>query len=68
MADHFVVEADRRPVGVAVRGPSGFTFFSSDAAFLPLEGRAFPRARALVNSVAKFARRNRVSDAAAPRP
>lgn len=67
MSDHFVVEADRRPVGVAVRGPQGFKFFSSDAAFLPLEGRAFPRARTLVNSVAKFARRNAAGDAPQPR-
>ena len=59
MSERFVVEADRRVVGVAVRGPGGFRFFSSDAAYLPLEGRIFARAKALSNAVTKMARKRR---------
>lgn len=56
MSDRFVVEADRRVVGVAVRGPGGFRFFSSDPAYQGLEGRVFPRARAVARSVARIRR------------
>lgn len=56
MSERFVVEADRKVVGVAVRAPGGFKFFSSDAAYLPLEGRTFSRARVLAASVAKITR------------
>jgi len=59
MSDRFAVEADRKVVGVAVRAPGGFRFFSSEPAYFALEGRIFPRARALVQSVAKFARKLR---------
>jgi hypothetical protein len=59
MSERFVVEADRRIIGVAVRGPGGFRFFSSDAAYLPLEGRTFARAKALANAVTKMARTRR---------
>lgn len=58
-SDRFVVEADRRVVGVAVRGPGGFRFFSSDPAYRDLEGRTFPRARALAHSAAKIRRAER---------
>lgn len=68
MSDRFVVEADRRVVGVAVRSPGGFRFFSSDAAYARLEGRTFARARTLANSVARIARARRRSDGAARRP
>jgi hypothetical protein len=56
MQDRFVVEADRRVVGIGVRVPGGFRFFSSDPAYLPLEGRTFTRAKGLVRKVADFAR------------
>lgn len=59
MSERFVVEADRRVVGVAVRFPGGFKFFSSDTAYLPLEGRTFARAKALAHSVAKITRAQR---------
>ena len=42
MSDRFVVEADRRVVGVAVRVPGGFKFFSSDPHYLALEGKLVP--------------------------
>lgn len=56
MSDRFVVEADRRVVGLAVRSPGGFKFFSSDQAYAHLEGRTFARARSLSNAVAKVGR------------
>ena len=59
MNDRFVVEADRRVVGVAVRSPGGYRFFSSDREFDRLEGRTFARARSLANSVARISRRLR---------
>jgi len=55
MSDRFAVEAGRRVVGVAVRTPGGFRFFSSDPDFFILEGRVFPRRRALVQSAAEIA-------------
>ena len=38
MTGHFVNEADRTVVGVAVRVPGGFQFFSSYKDFRCLEG------------------------------
>ncbi len=55
--DRFVVEADRKVVGVAVRVPGGFKFFSSDPDFSALEGKSFSRARAMFRRVAQIARR-----------
>jgi hypothetical protein len=57
--DRFVVESDRRVVGIAVRSPGGYRFFASDEDFDQLEGRTFARARALASSVAKISRRLR---------
>jgi hypothetical protein len=56
MQDRFVVEANRKVVGIGVRVPGGFRFFSSDPSFLPLEGRTFTKARSLVHKVAQFAK------------
>lgn len=56
ISDRFVVEADRKVVGIAVRSPGGFKFFTSDRAFGRLDGRTFARARALTNAVAKISR------------
>lgn len=61
MSDRFVVEADRRVVGVAVRVPGGFKFFSSDPAYFSLEGKLFARARAMAGRVAQITRRRRRS-------
>ena len=55
MSDRFAVESDRRIVGLAVRAPGGFKFFSSEPRFFALEGRIFPRFRALARSVARIA-------------
>ena len=59
MSDRFVVEADRRVVGVAVRVPGGFKFFSSDPNYLALEGKLFARARGMFRRVSELARRKR---------
>lgn len=59
MSDHFVVEADRRVVGVAVRVPGGFKFFSSDPDYFALEGKLFARARAMAQRVAQIRRQRR---------
>ena len=56
MIDRFVVEADHRAVGVAVRARGGFRFFSSDPAYAGLEGRLFPHARAMGRAVNELAR------------
>jgi hypothetical protein len=43
----FAVEFDRRTVGIAVRVPGGFIFYSSDSRFDELNGRVFSRTRAI---------------------
>jgi len=65
--DRFVVEADRKVVGIALRVPGGFRFFCSDPDFRSLESRIFRRARKLVSRVAEFARARRRKHARAPR-
>jgi hypothetical protein len=47
ISQRFAVEFDRRTVGVAVRVPGGFMFYSSDDRFDKIEGRVFPRARSI---------------------
>lgn len=59
MSDRFVVEADRKVVGVAVRGRGGFKFFSSDPAYRGLENRTFRHAKAVARSVAEITRAQR---------
>ncbi len=59
--DRFVVEADRKVVGVAVRVPGGFKFFSSDPAFRELEATTFPRAKAMARRISEMARTSRLS-------
>ncbi|NIJ15305.1 hypothetical protein [Sphingobium vermicomposti] len=51
MSQHFVVEADHAAVGVAMRVPGGFRFVYSNPQYRALEGRIFPRARALAGAV-----------------
>lgn len=57
--DRFVVEADRRVIGIAVRVPGGFRFYSSDPDYQELEARTFPRARAIRQRIAELGRRRR---------
>ena len=51
----FLVEFDRRTIGVAVRVPGGFMFFSSSDDFDELDGKLFHRARALERQLKKVA-------------
>ena len=55
----FVVQLDRRTVGIAVRVPSGFIFYASDDEFDELDGRIFKRARAIERQLVKVARKQR---------
>ena len=57
LSQRFAVEFDRRTVGIAVRVPGGFMFFSSNDRFDTLDGRLFRRARALERELTKVARR-----------
>jgi len=56
MSDRFVVEADRRVVGIAVRVKGGFRFFTSDQRFRSLESRTFPRLKAVIARATELAR------------
>jgi hypothetical protein len=49
----FAVEFDRRTVGIAVRVPGGFMFYSSDGRFQDMDGRMFRRARAIERELKK---------------
>lgn len=57
--DRFVVEADRRVVGIAIRVPGGFRFVCSDPEFQVLDRKVFKRARGLASHVAELARAHR---------
>jgi hypothetical protein len=65
MSLRFVVQADRETVGLAIRSPGGFRFYSSDQLYARLEGRVFASARALERSVARLAESLRRRRAAA---
>jgi hypothetical protein len=58
-SDRFSVEFDRRTVGIAVRVPGGFMFFASNEDFEEVDGRVFPRARAIERQLKKVARARR---------
>jgi hypothetical protein len=55
----FAVEFDRCTVGVAVRVPGGFIFYSSDSRFDHMDGRPFRRARAIERELKNAAKRRR---------
>ena len=55
----FAVEFDRRVVGIAVRVPGGFMFYSSDDDFEQIDGQLFPRARAISRRLEKISGRRR---------
>ena len=59
MSTGFAVEVDRRVVGVAVRVPGGFKFFSSHPDFSPFEARHFRTGRAIGRRLAELARKRR---------
>jgi hypothetical protein len=59
ISQRFSVEFDRRTVGIAVRAPGGFMFYTSDRDFDEMDGRMFPRARAIERQLTKIARRRK---------
>ncbi|RYE64715.1 MAG: hypothetical protein EOO83_00405 [Oxalobacteraceae bacterium] len=63
--DRFVVEADKRVVGIAIRVPGGYRFVCSDPDFHSLDCQVFPRAKTLASRVAEFARALRAGSASA---
>jgi hypothetical protein len=67
LSQRFAVEFDRRTVGIAVRVPGGFMFYSSSDDFEALDGRLFRRARAIERELRRVARRNRRRPAAPER-
>jgi len=59
----FVVQLDRRTVGIAVRVPGGFIFYASDDEFDAMDGQIFKRARAIERQLVKVARKQRRASA-----
>jgi hypothetical protein len=55
----FAVEFDRRTVGIAVRVPGGFMFYASDDRFEDMDGRVFPRTRAIERQLKKTSKQRR---------
>ena len=53
----FTIELDRRTVGIAVRAPGGLKFYASDPAFEAMDGRLFPKARAIERQLERIAAR-----------
>lgn len=53
----FVVQFDRRTVGIAVRVPGGLMFYASDDAFNEMDGRTFTRARAIERQLKNIVKR-----------
>jgi hypothetical protein len=56
ITQRFAVEFDRRTVGIAVRVPGGFMFYASDDRFNDMDGRIFPRARAIERQLKRVAK------------
>lgn len=59
VTQRFAVEFDRRTVGIAVRVPGGFMFYASSDEFNQMDGRLFPRARAIERELKRIAKRHR---------
>lgn len=61
--DRFVVEADKKVVGIAVRVRGGYRFVASDPAFRSVDSQIFRRARGLASCIAEVARAQRAGRA-----
>jgi hypothetical protein len=57
VSQRFAVEFERRTVGIAVRVPGGFMFYASDDRFDEMDGRTFPRFRAIQRQLERVASR-----------
>jgi hypothetical protein len=58
ITQRFAVEFERRTVGVAARVPGGFVFYASNDRFNEMDGRVFPRARAIERHLKRVAIRS----------
>ncbi len=57
--DRFIVEADKRVVGIAISVPGGFQFVCSDPDFRSMDRKVFRRARTLAGDVTQLVRAQR---------
>jgi hypothetical protein len=57
VADAYVIEAQNRAAGLAVRDRRGFRFFAAEQPFFALDKRLFPSLRAIRHAVETIARR-----------
>jgi hypothetical protein len=57
ITQRFAVEFERRTVGVAARVGGGFIFYASDDRFSEMDGRVFPRARAIERQLKRVAKK-----------
>jgi hypothetical protein len=64
LSDHFVVQAEKRVVGIAVRVPGGFRFFTSDPDFKALETHTFAKAKSIDRLAAEVALAKRLGEPA----
>lgn len=58
ITQRFAVEFDRRTVGIAVRVPGGFMFWSSDGRFDEMDGSLFRRARGIERQLSRVVTRH----------
>ncbi len=54
--DRFVVEVEKKVVGIAIRVRGGFRFVCSDPDFNSLDRQVFPRTKVLASRLAELAR------------
>jgi hypothetical protein len=54
--DRFVVEVEKKVVGIAVRVRGGFRFVCSDPEFRSMDRKVFPRAKVMASRLAELAR------------
>lgn len=55
LSKHFLIEINRRVVGLAIRVKGGFRFVASDIAFRKLEGKVFSKLRLIDRSAEEAA-------------
>jgi len=60
LSSHFLVEANHRVVGLAVRVRGGFRFIASDQRFRALDGKVFPKLKTIDRLAAVLSARLRV--------
>jgi hypothetical protein len=66
ITQRFSVEFNRRTVGIAVRVPGGFIFYASSDAFDEMDGKPFPRARAIERELRRVVKQRKRTRGAFP--